>query len=132
MSILESIKLLKDWSIWLVGIQTAAIAAIVGLLKTVTNPGSSLMVWCGTGAILFFVISISFATFLLVALPAFYMRFPDVEKGKDFVYLQALELDGIFKNWKPTILFLIGGEQYAFLVGIVFFGVFAASRLWGG
>ena len=79
-------------------------------------------------AVTFFVLSIVAATYLLVALPALAFRQPTLPRGRDPMLLPAFHEQGVFKG-KPTVLFLIGAEQHAFLLGILCFGWFAVLRV---
>jgi hypothetical protein len=123
---LESVKLLKDWSSWLVGIQTAAIAAIGALIKD-GDLNLSIRL-SAVGAVICFVISIGFASMLLVSLPAFHMRNSEVNKGSDFIELAAFVGKATrFRN--PKLLSLVNGQQWFFFAGIFCFALFVFLRL---
>jgi len=70
----EAIKLLQDWSKWLVGIDSAALAALT------TRPGYELEAMSfatatsGMVAAVFFLISLLMANWLLLALPGVLQR----------------------------------------------------------
>jgi hypothetical protein len=63
---LEAIGLLKDWSVWLTGIETAAIAAVGALLKDSKRPRRA---WLIQACVTAFVLSLVAATWLLGTLP---------------------------------------------------------------
>jgi len=64
---LEAVKLMKDWGVWLTGIQTAAIAAIAAFFKSAVPP-------LGQLAVVFFSASIIADTILLAGLPSIVLR----------------------------------------------------------
>jgi hypothetical protein len=72
---LEALKLLNDWCKWLVGVQTAAIAAL-GFLARATDVAAlqttfgSLAVAAGTASIACFVGSMALASYLLLFIPS--------------------------------------------------------------
>jgi hypothetical protein len=122
-------KLLQSWSIWLVTIQTGALAVIGGIAhqekRPEIDPGA--MVAAMTAAI-FFMLSIGFATFLLVALPSFAARSRQVATSKDLIEEKAYVGDAA-SFWSPTLRKLVDGEQWCFLLGIVAFLVFVLLGL---
>jgi hypothetical protein len=80
---LEAIQLLKEWSTWLVAIETASIAAIAAGAKDLTlDAGACVAVMAkliATGAVVAFGISIISALYLLLALPGVSQRLPQVQ-----------------------------------------------------
>lgn len=64
----ESVKLMKDWGVWLTGIQTAAIAAIGAFFRGAPLPPPAKL------AVLFFTVSILMDTILLAGLPSIVLR----------------------------------------------------------
>lgn len=71
---LEALKLMKDWGVWLAGIQTAAIAALGAFFKSTTPfPLTAKL------AVVFFTASIIADTVLLAGLPSIVLRL----KSKD-------------------------------------------------
>jgi hypothetical protein len=80
---LEAIQLLKEWSTWLVAIETASIAAIAAGAKDLTlDAGACMAVMAkliATGAVVAFGISIISALYLLLALPGVSQRLPEVQ-----------------------------------------------------
>ena len=122
----EAIKLLREWASWLVTIQTAGIAAVGALIGTAKDVGTWQMPFaCMT--VTLFALSIVAATFLIVALPAFYLRSRDLTAGTDLVLERAFETNMRFGRLR--VLDLMNGEQYAFLAGIASFALFVASRI---
>jgi hypothetical protein len=80
---LEAIQLLKEWSTWLVAIETASIAAIAAGAKDLTLDASAWVAvmtkFIATGAVVAFGISIISALYLLLALPGVSQRLPQVQ-----------------------------------------------------
>lgn len=65
---LEALKLMKDWGVWLTGVQTAAIAALGAFFREHSFPDSAKF------AVLFFTASIVADTVLLAGLPSIVLR----------------------------------------------------------
>jgi Putative peptidoglycan binding domain len=102
---LEAIKLLKEWSTWLVAIQIAAIGAIGAGIKDVSFnapceieigifgirlgfPCDPLARFLALGVVVLFGVSIIAALYLLLALPAISQRLPP-EPGKDIYSMRT-------------------------------------------
>lgn len=96
---LEAIKLVKDWSTWLVAVQTG----VLGLFAALQIKPSSLTVYC-------FVISIITATWVLGALPSLAQRIaPNLN-------IHEMELF----EWCPIPLWKAAFVQHIFfIIGVV-------------
>ncbi len=106
---MEALGFLKDWSIWLVSLQTA----VIGLL---TVAGKDRMSRRGAmGVVACFVVSIIAATFVLGGIPSIAQRVP---KGSEAnVYLLP-----VFEGWPILWVFTLA-EHVFFMVGLVIFAV---------
>jgi hypothetical protein len=124
---LESLKLVKEWGIWLVTIQTAAIAAVGALIADpklpLTLPQSVLACF----AVALFTISIICTSFLLVSLPGFYARNARYIYADDFGHQKPA-----FTRFSINLNNSIVGEHLFFVLGIIVFSVFIAVRVQGG
>jgi hypothetical protein len=117
-----ALQLLKDWSIWLVGLQT-------GVLGLVTFIGGKegffkLDVQWARIAIFFFAFSIIIATWVLAALPSILMR---MQNERDNFYNMGLFEWAPFK-WTPLWLFTFL-QHILFVLGIFFFMLSITERL---
>ncbi len=105
--ILESIKLLKDWATWLVTIQTASIAALATLIGNDTNLAPVLKVFVVISSF-YFIMSIIVSSYLLVCLPGFYRRLPDIIKyNKDFLQRPAF-ISALSHVQRIKVIWLVG------------------------
>ena len=80
--LLEAIKLMNDWSKWLVTVQTASIAALGFLsrqadLEKLTTLWGKVAIFAGVSGIVFFTASIGVASYLLLYLPSIAEELPD-------------------------------------------------------
>lgn len=66
---LEGLKMISDWSKWLITIETGAIAIIGGVIKLDSVSSSLLAKVFATASIIFFLGSIATAALLLLSLP---------------------------------------------------------------
>jgi hypothetical protein len=114
----EAIKVLAEWSKWLVTLQPAAIVAIGALIKLGPEEPLSFAakVWVIT-SLLFFVLSIVAASFVLGALPTMVERLPSSASDEKGVYDMSVYF--IFRLWH-----LILAEHAFFVLGILSFSVF--------
>jgi hypothetical protein len=104
---LEAIKLLKEWSTWLVAIETAVIGGIAVGLKNFKFPTDCIVMSSLTckeaeqtlavGAVVLFGVSVIVAMFLLLALPAAAQKLPPKEVHTD-IYSVSTRL-GIRLFW---------------------------------
>jgi len=115
----DAVSLLKEWSTWLVGIETLAIG-LTGELLIDLKCGEGALKIFGPIAISLFLVSICSAAHLLVALPAFSLRYPEIENGEDFLNKDAFVSNICWIN-KISLLDLVNLEMYPFLLGIVSF-----------
>ncbi len=103
---LEAVKLLKDWSAWLVTIQAAAI----GLVTLFYEDGLTLNFW-SRGATTFFALSIIVATLVLGGLPSV------VQRVTPNVRIHDMQLT----EWLPGGLFIYTFLQHLFFIlGVIF------------
>ena len=126
--LLESLKLLKEWGTWPVTIQTAAIAAVGALIADPKPPLTPPQIWVGCFAVGLFISSIIFASWLIVALPGFYARNARSIYGEEFRDKPAF----IFRSPQRCpikLLYLMGGEHTAFVLGVAIFALFIGLRL---
>lgn len=107
---LEALKLLKDWSVWLVGIQTGAL----GLIATIANPKST-FVYGGAGAkwtVACLGASIICATWVLAAIPSMAQR---AKADSNIHRMRPFE-------WLPIPLWVMTGLQHWLTIfGILIF-----------
>ena len=78
---LDAIKLMNDWSKWLVTVQTAAIAALGFLsrqadLEKLSTPWGKAAILAGVVSTILFVVSIALASYLLLYLPSIAEELP--------------------------------------------------------
>lgn len=113
----EALSRIANWTTWLTGLQTAAIA-VMGLLFK--SPSPQLKTY-GFFAILFFGASIILATWLLSSLPSIQQRLinsKDPEERNDIYMMKIF-------SFIPFRLGRFSGLIHTyFLLGIVFYGLF--------
>ena len=106
-----AMELLKDWSIWMVGLETG----ILGLVTFIGGKEGFFKLhekWARL-AIIFFAGSIFFATWVLAALPDILLRMQS--ESENFYRM------GIF-SWLPVPLWVVSSIQHwAFVIGVFFF-----------
>lgn len=130
---------LKEWSVWMVGLQTGTLALITfisgekGFLKF-TNTVAR---WAVYLALFFFAVSIFFATWVLGAIPSIRVRLPTAGGESDYwSFVEALGIcanapdpsaTGNFfcmpalDNVAVPVVVLASAEHWAFVVGIALF-----------
>ena len=112
---IKAIELLQDWAKWLVGLDSAAIAAIAALT---TRPGYELQTMslatlaCGACATTLFLVSLAFANWLLLALPGVVQRASD-QSGED-IFAQ-----GTYGGAGRRVVYYARGQHVLFLCGMV-------------
>jgi hypothetical protein len=124
---LEAVKLLSDWSKWLVLVQTGAISVLGALWKfdeiSKLNPGSKI---CMSIAVTLFGCSIVAAAMILLSLPATDQRLPP-PPGKDIFHL------GTFEGEKgPPLYVPVNVQGWCFVGGFFFFILVVLFSLWSG
>ncbi|MDQ3817229.1 MAG: hypothetical protein M3362_06015 [Acidobacteriota bacterium] len=114
---LEALKLLKEWSTWLVTIQTGAL----GLIAAIANPKST-FTYGGAGAkwtVVCLGLSIVCATWVLAAIPSIAQRL----KPTDNIHSMRLF------EWLPIPLWVLTALQHWFTVaGILIFIISYATK----
>jgi hypothetical protein len=109
---IESLKLLKDWSVWMVTVQ-AGLLSFIGVAKT-----HEFFVFSGVlvAASLFFAVSIVLAAWVLSSIPSVVRRLDNIRKFEDY---KIYEYDWI-PNWvtldRTAIL-----QHVFFVAGIILF-----------
>lgn len=113
---LKALDLLKDWSTWLVAIQTGALGLISlsGQDKTSIKPGWAYAV------LICFAVSIITATFVLGGIPSIVQRLPQSEE-KNIYHIP------IFERW-PRLWYFTFVEHVSFLLGVVLFVIAFTTR----
>ena len=118
---LKSIDLIKDWTLWITGIQTASIAAVAMLLASGRNPGWNKWAFFSMFA---FAMSIFTAGGTMMALPSITMRLTEVTNAN--VY----SMD-VF-DFLPIPLWIVLVYQYLwFQIAVIVFLVFVFFRSGG-
>jgi hypothetical protein len=111
----KAIELLQDWAKWLVGLDSAAIAAIGALT---TRPSYELQTMsiatlvCGACATGLFLASLAFANWLLLALPGVVQRAS--EQSSEDIFAQ-----GTYGGVGRRVVFFARGQHVFFLSGMV-------------
>lgn len=111
---LDALQALKDWSSWLVSIQTAVLAllALWGEDKALLPDKTARLVF------LFFGLSIFFATFVLAGIPSIMQRL----SGKVNIYkIPLFEWLPAGAGWLRTLWFFAFMEHILFLIGLACF-----------
>lgn len=106
---LETIRLIKDWSIWLVTTQTAA----VGLITLFYKNGLVLNLWTGL-TVAFFIISVIAGSIVLAGLPSVVGR---LEENSDVYHMSLLNWGyGKGQVWMYTFV-----QHISFIIGLLCF-----------
>jgi len=122
---MEAIKLIQDWSKWLVGINTAGIGAIGALTIKGSNFNFHYSVFFALFSVLSFLLSLLSAGSLLLALPGVVQRLDMLRPGQDVFHMGTFEGGG-------TQLYIFTAVQHiSFLLGVLFFAVFIAFEIGG-
>lgn len=119
--LLESVKLIKDWAIWVTGIQTGAIAILGSLVKDGV-PRIHLK-WV-VAALIFFVLSILAAVWLVLLLPSVTEQLyaPNHQDIQPLYDIPLHHMIPIRLGTMATIMHL------CFIFGIVCFAMFVYKR----
>jgi hypothetical protein len=131
---LEALKLLKEWSTWLVTIQTATIGGIAVGLKDFKFPADCFVIssiscefvekGLATGAIILFGISIVSAMYLLLALPAVAQRLPAEGEGQDIYFMRTSS------GHHLPIYFFVRWERWGSISGFACLAVLLITMIW--
>lgn len=124
----ESAKLaldrMKEWSTWLTGIQTGAIAALVLAVKSDLPAANSLAMTLLQLAATFLAVSVGFFTWLLGALPSIHLRLKSYDSGDNDIYTMR-----IFHRTPIKLQFVAGCSHVFGIAGFVFYGWFFIATL---
>jgi hypothetical protein len=122
----EAIKLLQDWSKWVVTINTAAIGALGYTIlsspdrKALYQSLTWLQQLYVMSAICGFGLSLLSASYLLLALPGVMQRYEVADKDDVFLF-------GTWGGEGLTVNFFTNGEHFCFLFGVLSFAAYACS-----
>jgi hypothetical protein len=127
---LEALKLLRDWSTWLVTVQAVSLGLVSALWG---KDAIKLRNLCAVLVFIFFGLSIICATFVLAGLPDITQRMPiNTHQGHSAYNIYKVPLFSWLPDWQWvtslwTFTFL---EHLTFLLGIVSFiwGVLSGKR----
>jgi uncharacterized protein (TIGR02246 family) len=117
-----ALGLLKDWSIWLVSLQTGAL----GVASFIVGKGTAFSLnraWLNL-ALLFFALSIVAATFVLAALPDIALRMADIASGSSAAEAVSIYWLPLFNQgrWSPfshtPLWYYTLAEHVCFVVGL--------------
>src|SRR5205085_8156415 len=113
---LDAVKLLQDWSKWLVGLDSAALASIAALgvsghetAWALTKPTSAI---AAASAAMLFVLSLFCANRLLLSLPGVAQR-TDEASGEDIL------MQGTFNGVGWRVSFFARAQNHLFLAGML-------------
>jgi hypothetical protein len=124
---LEAIKLLGDWSQWLVAVETTSITIIAALWKM---EGLGKLHWSSrvslTLMLFFFFISITAAVTIRLCIPAIVRKLP-APPGKDVYHMGSWE--GV--KGRP-LYFYVQAQSWCFIVGLICFAFALVYGLWLG
>jgi hypothetical protein len=113
---MEAIRILSDWSKWIVTLETAAIAGILTWLKPISE--EHLRGWAIVPNVLLalaavcFAVSIYYAAQLLFSLPDIVEQLPDAKEGSINEMAGNYMGDGILLYEKRQWSFFVGGLAF--------------------
>jgi hypothetical protein len=116
---INAINLIKEWSIWLVGIQTAAL----GLLSFIAEKQGFLPFdkkWLRR-AIISFVLSILVSSWTLSALPEMVQRIKDSSS--------SIHEMTMFRHFPVPLWVFTSAQHWLFILGLVFFAFAVIKKL---
>ena len=122
---LEALKLISDWSKWLVTIETGAIAVVGAVIKLGTSTMPVLAKICATAALGSFVASIAAAALLLLSLPEIAQRVTD---GESVWMTRDRVIGRVFRG--VTTQGLAVFEAFFFGTGVVAFAAMILAIAW--
>jgi hypothetical protein len=123
---LEAIKMLKEWCVWLVAIETAVIAALAAFAKDVVlqwEPGYFYGRILAVLTISSLGFSIFWAIHMLLALPAISQRLPPPEPNSDIFAMRSTVSGRSLSFYDRLVL-------YSSLIGFALFAVLAVVIVW--
>jgi hypothetical protein len=108
----EATKLVKEWSVWMVAVQSA----LVGFLATAAKTQSGIHEFTVQVALICFVISVLAAAWVLSALPYVLIRL--LEEEDQNIYFMNLSSAPLLKHIPVWLMGAI--QHWAFAVGLLF------------
>lgn len=118
---LEACKLIKDWGVWLTGIQIGAITALSWILKD--KPGSNPF---AMAAVVFFVASIAMDTYLLAGLPSIVLHLSHTDSTLNDIYQTKLFTEPRNYHLRLGTAYVV--SHWYFIFGIVCFCIIFLTR----
>jgi hypothetical protein len=129
----KALDRVKDWTTWMAGLQTAALATIAALCKKDKGPISLSPMQQNPAffALLFLGLSIILSTWILSSLPSIQLRLPEAKSDQGFsamndIYIQPLYTEVPFKLGPLT-----GITHTYCLLGFIFFAIFLHRTMTG-
>jgi hypothetical protein len=120
---LESIKMVREWSTWLIAIQTTVCAFLWNILKERgLKDLSGITLHCGWLAFSF---SIIIATVLISRLPTLIENLADESSSDKSIFTYPLRILGINLNLKILLI----AEHVCFLLGVLLIIIFVIMRM---
>lgn len=110
---LEALKLLKDWSIWMVTVQVAAIAFLGTTARTLISRDGFAFPF----TISCYALSIMMAAWVLSGIPSIVTRLDEAKKGTTYLHYKLYNID-----WMPdrlTLNVVAIAQHFFFFMGIV-------------
>lgn len=122
---LDALKMLAEWSKWLVLVQTGAITVIGAFWKPdILNQVGTLPKFLMSLTILCFGVSILAASYLLKSIPATMQRLPPPD-DKDIFHM------GTYEGVKGIRVYTVADiETYSFVIGFVCFVFAIMASIW--
>jgi hypothetical protein len=117
----EALKLIKDWGVWMVAVQTAIIAFLATGMKAFAIP-----LWGANLTIVFFGLSIIAAASLLSGIPYIMIRLDECENPNVY-FMKIITKPSSLCDLK--LWHWITAQHLLFLIGIVFLGASAITSL---
>jgi hypothetical protein len=122
-----AIDKMKDWGIWMAGISTGAIAAIIGVLFAKIRCVNNWHRFAATLAVVLFGASVVVSTWLMETLPSLHLRLRENESPENDIYEQK-----IFWLINVRIGFLAALQHLLFMMAILAFAVFSIAFIAAG
>ena len=123
--LLESVKQIKDWAIWVTGIQTGAIAVLGSLMKD--GVSRKPLRWA-TAALVFFVLSILVAIWLVLLLPSVMEQLYNSSAQGSTVEIYDIHPHLLHRPVPARLGTIATVMHLCFVFGIICFAVFVYKR----